>query len=127
MTRKNCPHYDGCSAPLCPMLSDDENRKGLWYPGCRRNLQTKKKSSRLGEAAKERLLPRFNLKTMGTYFNLDMLKVPFRVTKQVKGLDPDLDIEDEPKQLKAWFKMYKGTKPRKLYEKSPRSKTAEHG
>ena len=45
-----------------------------------------------------------------------MLKVPFRVTNSVKGLDPNLPLEKEGQQLKAWHKKYKGTKKRKLTE-----------
>ena len=45
------------------------------------------------------------------YFTLDMLKVRFRVTNSVKGLDPD---KAESPQLKQWFKRNKGIKKRKI-------------
>jgi hypothetical protein len=38
---------------------------------------------------------------MGYYFTLDMLKVPFKVTQNVKGLDSDM--LNEKGQLKTWF------------------------
>ena len=112
MTYKNCPHYDGCSAQLCTMLSDDENRKCLWYPGeeickLKRNLPDWVKQQK-------KIAAKIQPENLESYFNLDMLKVPFRVTKQVRGLDLNEDVEDEPKYLKAWFRIYKGTKPRKL-------------
>ena len=48
----------------------------------------------------------------GYYFTLDMLKVPFRVTINIKGLNPD--ILDEEGQLKAWRKKHKGDRKRKI-------------
>ena len=116
MNRKDCKYYDGCSAPLCPMLSDDENRKGLWYPAVEEICKLKKNLPSWVKQQKK-VAAKIQPENDGDYFKLDMLKVSFRVTKQVKGLDPDLFIEDEPKQLKAWFNMYKGTKPRKLAQK----------
>jgi hypothetical protein len=48
------------------------------------------------------------------YFTLDMLKVRFRVTANVKGLDPNMDLDKEKRQLKAWHKKYKGIKKRRI-------------
>ena len=109
--RTKCTHYEGCSAPLCPMLSEQENEKGLWYPDeeiCRRrkNLPEWVKQQR-------KVTRRVRAENQAFYFTLAMLKVPFRVTKSVKGLDSDSRMGEE-RQLKAWFKRYKGTKERKL-------------
>jgi hypothetical protein len=40
MNQKNeCRYYQSYSAPLCPMLSDEQNKNYCWYPDeeiCRR-------------------------------------------------------------------------------------------
>ena len=115
--RTECNFYEGCSAPLCPMLSDEDNKKYIWYPDediCRRvknNPDWIKQQRKVANKA--------NSESCGYYFTLDMLKLNFRVTKSVKGIDPD---KDEPIQLKQWFKKNKGTKKRRISEKQRRQK-----
>ena len=103
--RNNCKYYDGCSAPLCPILSDEENKK---Y----KNLPDWIKQQR--KVAKKASPDNFWF-----YFTLDMLRVRFRVTKSVKGLDPD---KKESPQLEQWFKRNKGIKKRKLSNEQKKQK-----
>ena len=115
--RTECNFYDGCSAPLCPMFSDEDNQKFIWYPDeeiCRR-------VKNIPDWVKQQLkvASKANSESCGYYFTLDMLKVNFRVTKSVKGIDPD---KDEPTQLKQWFKRNKGTIKRRISEKQRRQK-----
>jgi len=112
-SRSNCRHYGKCSAPLCPLLSEEENKKGLWYPEeeiCRRRKYlpewVRQQRKIAAKAAEE---------NYGFYYTLEMLMVPFRVTKSVKGLDPNR--LDEKKQLAVWFKRYRGVRKRKLSAK----------
>ena len=115
--RTVCNFYEGCSAPLCPMLSNEDNKKFIWYPDeeiCRRikNIPDWVKQQR-------KVASKANSESCGYYFTLDMLKVNFRVTESVKGIDPD---KDEPNQLKQWFKKNKGTIKRRISEKQRRQK-----
>jgi hypothetical protein len=93
------------------MLSEQENGKGLWYPDeeiCRRRKNLPEWVNQ-----QRKITRKVRSENQAFYFTLAMLKVPFRVTKSVKGLDSDSRMGEE-RQLKAWFKRYKGTKERKL-------------
>ena len=115
--RNNCKYYDGCSAPLCPMLSEEENQNYIWYPDeeiCTRRMNLPDWVKQQRKVAKK-----VNPDNFWFYFTMDMLKVRFRVTNSVKGLDPDK--EDSP-QLKQWFKRNKGTKKRKISNEQKKQK-----
>ena len=109
--RTECKHYDGCNSMLCPMLSDEENKKIIWYPDedickLRKNMPVwMKQQIKIAKKAQE--------ETHWFYFTLDMLKRQFRVTKKVKGLDPNK--EEEP-QMNAWLNNNNGTGRRTICE-----------
>ena len=107
--RNTCKFYDGCNAQLCPILSEEENRKPNWFPDediCRR-----KKNIPDWVRQQRKIAKKSNPDNYWHYFTLDMLKVRFRVTKSVKGLDPNIG---ESLQLVKWFKRNKGIKRRKI-------------
>ena len=109
----SCIYYEKCSAPICPMLSDKQNKDYIWYPDeeiCRRVKGVPESVKQQRKIAK-----RVEPENHGYYFTPDMLKVPFRVTKRVKGLDPD--SYNEQAQLKSWSKRYRGSKKRKISNK----------
>jgi len=107
--RNTCKNYDGCSAPLCPILSDEDNKNYIWYPD--EEICTKKRNLPEWVKQQRKVVKKAHPDNFWFYFTMDMLKVKFRVTKSVKGLDPD---KEESPQLKQWFKRNKGTKKRKL-------------
>jgi hypothetical protein len=108
--RNKCRYYDECSAPLCPMLSDEENRKGLWYP--EEEICWRRKDLPDWVRQQRKVVKKVKKENMPYYFTLDMLMVPFRVTDSVRGLDSDQG--DEEKQLKAWFKRNRGARKRNI-------------
>ena len=110
--RVRCRYYEECSASICPKLSDEQNGNYIWYPYpdeeiCRlvKNVPDYVKQQR-------KIAKRIEPENHGYYFTPDMLKVPFRVTKRVKGIDPD--NFNEKAQLKSWFKRHRGSKKRKI-------------
>ena len=115
--RNGCKFYEGCSAPLCPMLSDEDNKNYIWYPD--EEICRKVKNIPNWIRQQRKVAKKAKSETYGYYFTLDMLKVKFRVTITVKGLDPD---KEEPTQLKQWFKRNKGTKKRKISDKQREKK-----
>jgi hypothetical protein len=112
--RINCKFYEGCSAPLCPVLSDEQNSKYIWYPD--EEICRKRKGLPDWVKQQRKIAKKAKPEYFGYYFTLGMLKVRFRVTSSAKGLDPNMDLEKEGLQLKAWHKKYKGTKKRKITE-----------
>ena len=110
MNQKNeCRYYQNCSALLCPVLSDEENTNFIWYPDeeiCRRRKGLPdwvRQQRKIAKKAKP--------ESFWHYFTLEMLKVRFRVTSSVKGLDPN-NLNEEA-QLRAWRKRNKGSKKRR--------------
>lgn len=109
--RNDCKHYDYCSAPLCPMLSDEENLKGLWYPKVE-EICCRRKDLPAWVKQQRKIERKVSAQNQIYYFTLDMLKVPFRVAETVRGIDSDL--LDEERQIQSWRKRYKGGRERKL-------------
>jgi hypothetical protein len=99
---------------MCPILSDDQNSNYIWYPD--EDVCRKGKGSPDWIKQQRKIAKKAEPENYWHYFTLDMLKVRFRVTPSVKGLDPDMDLEKEGLQLKAWRKRYRGTKKRKISE-----------
>jgi hypothetical protein len=99
LKRNKCKHYDLCNAQLCPMLSHWDLKKLLWYPDediCK--LKTEMPNW-IGQQKK--IASKVRPYNSPYYFTIDMLKVPFKVTAKVKGLDPD---KNHSSQLSTWRK-----------------------
>ena len=109
--KQKCPHYEGCNAPLCPMESAKVSKNHLWYP----DEDVCKRRKDIPEWVKQqyKVARKVSGENLSTYFTIDMLKVPFRVTKKVQGLDPN---RDEKPQLTKWRKEYKGVGKRRTSE-----------
>jgi hypothetical protein len=111
MTSKECNYFEGCSAPICPMEPDETNGHYPWYPD--EEICRKRKDVPVWIKQQRKIAKKAKPDNHGFYFLLDMLRIPFRVTSSVKGLNPDQYLKDEPRQLKAWLKTHKGAKKRK--------------
>jgi hypothetical protein len=120
MKNKNCKFYGSCSAPMCPILSDEQNANYIWYPD--EDICRKRKGLPDWVKQQRKIAKKAKPENFWHYFTLDMLKVRFRVTSSVKGLDPNMDFEKEKRQLKAWYKKHKGTSKMQLSEEQLRTK-----
>jgi hypothetical protein len=91
----DCRYFDGCSAPLCPKDKDVADR--TWFPDediCRLAdvpewVRRQRKISR--KAA------------MGGYFILAMLRHDCRISKGMKGIDPNGTDTERAAGEAAWF------------------------
>ena len=102
-----CPHYNKCSSPLCP-LDEDSLENGIWFPDeeiCKRNEFARKTWVRNQKKIQRRA------KNINGYFTLNMLKRNCVVKGGICGIDPDKPAES---QIEAWLAAHK-TK-RKLSE-----------
>ncbi len=99
--REECPYWNGCNAPMCPLLSEEELKKVIWYPDediCKRKDFQKLLWIRNQKKIKKRA------KDVDHYFTFDMLNRDMRISKGIHGLDPD---KDEKAQKKKWMSMHK--------------------
>lgn len=105
MKRKNCPRFNRCSAPLCPLCTEKELKNYLWYPGeeeiCPRkdmaHLLWTKNQKKIEKKAKDSF----------TYFTYEMLNRKITIKKGIMGINPD---KDEEAQLKKWLKAHPAKK-----------------
>lgn len=94
---EQCPYFETCSAPLCP-LDEEDLDCGIWYPDeeiCKRRFRLPwlKTQKRIARITSDRYI----------YFTKEMLERNCIIGSGMKGLDPDK--EEEP-QLKTWMKKH---------------------
>jgi hypothetical protein len=99
------------------MLSDEKNKKYIWYPD--EEICTRRKSIPIWVKQQRKIAIKSSFENTRYYFTIEMLKIRFRVFNSVKGLDPN---KKESPQLKRWFKRNKGTKKRKMTEEQRKQK-----
>lgn len=92
MNRPDCNHYETCNAPMCPY--DENLNKMIWYP----DEDICKKRDVPNWVKKQRKIAG-KIREKSGYFTLEMLDRHFRITKALKGLDPN---KDEVPQLERW-------------------------
>jgi len=93
-----CPHFTTCSAPLCPEDPASLER-AVWYPGeeiCKRHG--------VDFALRQRRIARARVGSE-TCFTALMLRRKLRVTKSLRGLNPE---RDRAEALRAWLKEHQG-------------------
>ncbi|MCD5401313.1 hypothetical protein LR013_01785 [candidate division NPL-UPA2 bacterium] len=110
--RESCTRGESCSAPLCPLLSKTELEKYVWYPDeevCRDEPPPAwiKRQRRIAKKVRD----------VEKYFTKDMLAHTCRITEALYGIDPNLPLSQEAREIKDWF-----TKRPKLSELSEMEK-----
>jgi hypothetical protein len=91
----DCRYFDGCSAPLCP--KDEGVADRTWFPDediCRLTAVPEwvKRQRKISRKA-----------AMGGYFTLAMLEHDCRISKGMKGIDPNGTDKERTADEAAWF------------------------
>jgi hypothetical protein len=94
----DCKYFDGCSAPLCP--KDEGAADRTWFPDedtCRLAAVPEwvKRQRKVSKKA-----------ALGGYFTLAMLKQDCRISKGMKGIDPDGPDTERVAGEATWFKAH---------------------
>jgi len=98
MNKVDCPKFDNCSAPLCP-LQENTVEGGIYYPGeeiCkRRDFQSlpwirKQKAIVKAKAPNDR------------YFTVAMLRAVTRVQKGIEGINSDQPLRQAEEAEETW-------------------------
>jgi hypothetical protein len=94
----DCKYFDGCSAPLCP--KDEGTADRTWFPDediCRlADVPAWVKRQR-------KISPKA---APGGYFTLAMIMHECRISKGMKGIDPDGTDKERAADEAAWFKAH---------------------
>jgi hypothetical protein len=104
----DCKYFDGCSAPLCPR--DEGVADRTWFPG--HSIEPQGEGSPLDEDICRladvpdwvKRQKKVSLKAaQGGYFTLAMLQHDCRISKGMKGIDPDGTDKERAADEAAWF------------------------
>ena len=103
---QDCKYFAVCSASLCPL--DENLHKRTWYPSepicrcrCFQSLLWLRKQKRIAKVTDEN----------AGYFDHEMLNRNFRVSKGLKGLNPD---KEENPQKQRWLAGHKNNPKRQV-------------
>jgi hypothetical protein len=94
----DCKYFDGCSAPLCP--KDEGIADRTWFADediCR--LADVPEWVRRQRKVSKKAAP-------GGYFTVAMLKHDCRISKGMKGIDPDGTDKERADDEATWFKAH---------------------
>ena len=100
MTNKECPRFDGCNAPLCPL--DTERQYRFWYPDediCKLQAAATDWVRRQRRVAKKAI-------DTGLFFTIKMLSHNCRIRTGIKGLDPNAPESQRLKHEREWIKQH---------------------
>ena len=92
MDETYCARYEGCDAPLCPLVEDSKLNRRPWFPDepvCR-----VRKHSGVKWLRKQKRIAALRLNVDAGYFTKPMLQEIGRVTSRVQGADPDVQRAD---------------------------------
>ncbi|WP_291492256.1 hypothetical protein [Desulfurella sp.] len=119
MIPENCPYFEKCNAPICPL--DPNKEISVWYPDeeiCRNRefrdmdlIITQKKISRINRRHE-----------VQGFFTFNMLNRPLIAKRGISGLNEDLSIEDIAKSEKTWIKKHRGMSKESRLKMSERMK-----
>jgi len=98
--KADCPHFDNCGAPLCPM-DKTSIEHGIWYPGVeeickRRDFQS------LDCIRKQRAIVRAKAPAE-KYFTVPMLRTLKQVRRGIEGINADQALEKAREAERKWI------------------------
>ena len=96
----DCKYFDGCSAPMCPKHKEAEETQ--WFPNedvcCLRDAPAwVKRQRKISKKAKDK---------DALFFTFLMLNRDCRISKGIKGIDPDGTKKERDAAEKAWLKRH---------------------
>jgi hypothetical protein len=96
---RECQHYDDCDAPLCPLRTRGQNSHYAWF-GWDEVCQ-KEGDVPFWLKQQREIDSQIKIRNRHTVFELMMLEAPLKITRHVKGLNPE--AEDNSFEIRKWF------------------------
>ena len=94
----DCPRYEWCTVQLCPVAEPEELDKQNWFPD--EPICPLRRFSALPWIKKQRKIRRLLDEDAGCFYK-PMLDAITRVTKGLRGIDPDSD-----ESVERWLKKH---------------------
>jgi hypothetical protein len=114
LKKQECKYFKECNAPLCPLMKEDLE-KCVWYPD--EKICKVLSHQKLRWIVNQRKISKLGL-SLELYFNFTMLNRKFRITKSLKGLNPECDTNEYPEALDKWLKRHPELKKREVKKES---------
>ena len=100
----DCPHFNDCSAPLCPLQNIDAY---IWYPD--EEICHSKKFQNLPWLKRQRGVVRIKA-DKDKYFSVRMLQALKQVRRGIEGINPDQPLEQANKAEEKWVREHQKTR-----------------
>lgn len=104
MNNINCPKFEDCSAPICP-LQQNTIDGNIWYPD--EDICIAKRFQTLPWIKKQKAIAKINAPN-DRYFTMEMLEAVRQVRKGIEGINPDQPLEQARAAERTWIKEKKG-------------------
>ncbi len=105
MTEKvDCPKYEDCSAPLCPLQRYTIDR-GIWYTD--EDICIAKRFQTLPWVRKQKAIVKAHAAS-DRYYTVEMLNAVRQVRKGIQGIDPDQPLTEAEAAEQRWVLEKKG-------------------
>ena len=99
MNKANCPNFDDCESPLCPM-DEDSIRNGVFYPD--EQICTRRGFQNLDWLRKQKAIIKAKAPN-DRYFTVEMLQAIRQVRKGIEGIRPDQPLEQAKEAERKWI------------------------
>ena len=93
-TQKDCRRFNDCEAPLCP-LDERSLRAGIWYSN--EQICKSQKFATLRWIKRQKRIVKRGI-SPDRLFTVSMLESSRRIQRGTSGLNPELTLEESPKQ-----------------------------
>lgn len=97
MKQIDCPRFEDCSAPLCPLAENLE--LSIWYSN--EHLCSRKVFQNLGWIKRQKAIVKVRAPE-DRYFTVEMLEAIKQVRKGIDGISPDQPLEQARKAEAKW-------------------------
>jgi hypothetical protein len=105
MISKQCPYFEKCNAPICPLNPDIE--KAIWYSS--EEICRNKEFKNLSFIINQKKIAKLNQKhVIQGFFTYTMLNRTLKIRKGISGLNENKDIDKLTKSESLWAKKHKG-------------------
>jgi len=101
MTHIDCPRFENCSAPLCPLAKNLQNL--IWYPD--EDICARQDFQSLRWIKKQKAVVKKKARTSAAvdcYFTVEMLTSIKQLRRGIEGINPDQPLADAKKAEQQW-------------------------
>ena len=97
MPSEDCPKFEGCSAPLCPL---ETGKDGIWYTD--EEICNRKEYQKLKWIKKQKQIAKIKNISPDYYFTIPMLESIKRLSKSIEGINPDMPLDKAKQAEQKW-------------------------